>query len=464
MICVRMCEDKESKVKTNVKNSVRVLMTILLMMAGTGAAMAYNYAGTTVDKATRISRLDTLSAQSGSNYIRIEPEHLPATIIYTSSTAFGPIPMALVMSDTIEAERFFTNCQMGWKWVLEDAETVQNMEIKAHEDALLIIDPFVCQPTASDTTAEVCGSIEWRGRLFEESGNYHDTLVNAMGCDSVRTLHLTVYNPEDTEESAEAWDSIRLYDVTYTASGDYELTRQDAHECEFTHTLHLTIHTTYRDTAKAEGCQTATYKGVEYIQSGVIVLDTTVYEDGNRTIHVLKVTLDVCPHDTTLYFCAGQNTEHTEYTLEGNVIRYVQYMYESPAEWDYLNGVIKTQDDVNRRTLVDLPRAEQNLRAYYVGELTGVKSIKWSFRGKNETAYHVIQAGTEPQWMEEGVIAVSVRFVCGQMFYDDISMIYPDSEDIDLVDAESGGQKMLIDGQIVIIRNGVRYNLLGGRL
>jgi hypothetical protein len=54
------------------------------------------------------------------------------------------------------------------------------------------------QPTVGDTTATVCDSLKWHGHVYKQTGHYKDTLKNAAGCDSVVTLHLTIYPSIDT--------------------------------------------------------------------------------------------------------------------------------------------------------------------------------------------------------------------------------------------------------------------------
>ena len=436
-----------------------MLMVILLMM-GAISAYAYDAAGTTVDRATRVADVTTLSVQSGSNYIRIEPNHLPATIIYTSETLFGPIPAALAMSDTIEAERIFEDCQSGWKWELEVSDQAAIVEIKAHESALIHVSPFVCQPTSSDTTATACSSFEWRGATYDEDGDYSITLVNAAGCDSVRTLHLTIFKPIDTDTVAEAWDSLLWYGDWYDVSADYPMYLKDEHECEYTHTLHLTIHTTSRDTALAQGCLSAIFEEKKYTEEGVYALDTTVLTDGNRTIRYVEIELNNCPKDTTIFFCAGQNTEHEQIAADGSLFRYKQYNYTSPADWNYMEGVILDTED--GKTLVDLARAEENLYAYYVAPMTPVKSIVWSFRSASESIYHVIEAAAEAQWLEAGDVALTVRFLCGQTYYGGFS-----TRTEDLIDVQGDKvqcTKVLMNGRVVIVRDGVRYTILGTRI
>ena len=158
----------------------------------------------------------------------------------------------------------------------------------------------------------------------------------------------------------------------------------------------------------------------------------------------------------TVYFCAGQNTEHEELLEEAHVRRYIAYAYESPAEWDYMEGAILVRE--KERMQVDLRRAEQNLYAHYVNELTPVNSIRWSYRADGEADYRTLEVNDEPQWVETGTIAVTVRFVCGQFYTSDFET------DVIMVGGdrlEVSGKKVLENGQIVIIRGGKKYNLFG---
>ena len=110
---------------------------------------------------------------------------------------------------------------------------------------------------------------------------------------------------------------------------------------------------------------------------------------------------------------------------------------------------------------VDLHRAEQNLYAHYVNELTPVNGIRWSYRADGENDYRTLEVADEPQWVETGTIAVMVRFVCGQFytsdFEADVVMVSDDR-------LEVGGKKVLENGQIVIIRGGAKYNIFGLKL
>lgn len=488
-------------------HSIRLTVTVLLMTAA-GFGYAQQPAAITADKATRVTDTTLLTVQSGGNYVRIEPDYLPATIVYMTDAMFGPVPTAMLLAeDTIPAERFFEDCRSMWRWSVSEAEKSRIIEVRAHESALIRVEPYVCQATYSDTTAAECFGYEWRGEWYDESGDYPITLVNAAGCDSIRTLHLTIYKPEDTDSIADAWDSIVWYGSTYTESGSYPIELNDEHGCAYTHTLVLTVHTTYRDTNIVSECDSMEYQEKIYRETGLYTVDTT-YADGDRTIHFLDLTLgetireqkevtdwcgryeapsgaiytesgvyndtvyqqDGCPsililtlrykEDCTIYdtvyFCAGYNTEHLERTDDEHATRYIAYQYESPAEWNYMDGVIVSKEA--ERALVDLRRAEQNLYTHYVDSLSPVKSIVWTYRERTGSSYGVIEVKDEPQWLETGVVALTVRFVCGQMYTSDFTT--------DMLQAMTDGTpvKRIENGQVIILRGGRKYNLLGSTI
>lgn len=258
---------------------------------------------------------------------------------------------------------------------------------------------------AVDTVAKVCGtSFMWRGQNYAQSGNYPFAGVTKAGCDSTVTLHLTLGATTTGEETREAEGSYTWNGVTYSESGDYIYHTTNAAGCDSTAVLHLTIISNYQ------------------------------YE--------------------TVYFCPGQNTEHEEIVAPGLKRRYVTYSYESPAGWDYMEGAILSRE--HDRMQVNLHRAEQNLREHYVGNLTPVKSITWSYLPYGESDYRPLELENGAQWIPTGTVAVAVRFVCGQLYTSDFVT------DVKMVGGENAtGEKVLVNGQIMIIRNGKKYNILG---
>ena len=73
-----------------------------------------------------------------------------------------------------------------------------NNGITTCEDSLTV----TVLPTSSlvlDRT--VCDSMFFGGTNLTLSGTYYDTIPNAVGCDSVVTLNLTIYNSAATNDS-----------------------------------------------------------------------------------------------------------------------------------------------------------------------------------------------------------------------------------------------------------------------
>ena len=83
----------------------------------------------------------------------------------------------------------------------------------------------------------------WNGQPYNESGTYHDTLTNFVGCDSLLTLNLTIIDGILTEQYDTAcveftWTAGN--DSTYYQSGIYDYITGES-ECADTMRLHLVI-------------------------------------------------------------------------------------------------------------------------------------------------------------------------------------------------------------------------------
>ena len=315
-----------------------VMMLCCIAMTGVHAA---DYAGAATNEATDINDTVDLFVQEGSNYIKIEPRHLPATIYYLPDSAFGPIPSAvLVAGDTLAAALQLADCQMQWQWEVAESAEAKVIEIAAKENARIVVFPYVCHttysdtiavvcggmewggewraqtgdyiltytnaggcdslrtlhltvnnPTSSDTAAVVCGGMEWGGEWRAQTGDYTLVYTNAGGCDSVRTLHLTVNNAQPTDTTATAWDTFAWYGRTYAQTGDYTVEKIDANGCDYTHTLHLTIHTTSVQYEHVNACDSMELKGEMITTSGEWLMDTIYTDDGNRVLNYLVVTM-----------------------------------------------------------------------------------------------------------------------------------------------------------------------------
>lgn len=384
-------------------------MMICLLLAASSMLCAEELvpAGITADKATRIVEPMTLTVQSGSNYIRFDEERLPAVITYTSSEAFGPIPAALALGETIKAELVFADCGMAWRWTVEKGEGDKIVEIKAHENASILAVPYTCAPTYGEQFETACDSLLWHEEWRKASGDYEYVTKNADGCDSIITLHLTIHHATKGDTAVTACKTFVWHGTTYTESAEPTITLTNSHGCDSIVTLHLTIEQN-------------------------------------------------CGSYDTAYFCRGFNTEHEELMAGGVIRRYRPYVFESPAEWDYMEGVIVERE--HDRALVDLRRAEKNLYAHYVGQLTPISSIRWSVQYDGKGQYEPLTVTNDPQWIATGHVAVQVCFLCGELYNTEFPT------DIDQVSQEMVSIKRIENGRVVIIRGGAKYDMFGTKI
>lgn len=105
----------------------------------------------------------------------------------------------------------------------------------------------VLQPTSSSFSQTICNgeSVVFDGNTISTTGAYTRTIPNAVGCDSVITLNLTVLNPvvTNTTHAMCAGDSYDFNGETLTQAGTYYDTLISVQSCDSVVILELTIGT-----------------------------------------------------------------------------------------------------------------------------------------------------------------------------------------------------------------------------
>ncbi len=432
-----------------------IIFTLLIAVCATGQTPTP--AGTTADRATRVMEAMTLSVQPGGNYMRIASANLPAVITYMPDTAFGPVPVAIMEDDTLEAKIRFDECAMTWTWEVGFDERPKILEVRAHENALVNVTPTVCPANTDTVVDDAQDSYEWYGTVYTESGVYtHENTTQY--CSWTDTLHLTVHYscPANTDTVVDdAQDSYEWYGTVYTESGVY--THENTTQyCSWTDTLHLTVHYSCpanTDTVVDDAQDSYEWYGTVYTQSGIYTHENTKGDcSWTDTLHL---TIIRNLKDTTLYFCPGM---HEEGVVEDDEWRidYRAYQLEMPSPDWYMEGVIlETQAD---KALVDFRRAEQNLKEHYQLPFVPITSIVWTFRSADDSESHAMEIKNEPQWVEAGTVSLIVRFLCGAPYYSSFTT------DVEEVESLSRPVKVMENGTVVIIRGGKRYNVLGSRI
>ncbi|MBR1923165.1 MAG: hypothetical protein IJ838_05395, partial [Paludibacteraceae bacterium] len=185
-------------------------------------------------------------------------------------------------------------------------------------DSICTLHLTINHPTTSDTTAVECTSFVWHGTEYTTSGDYDWTTTNVAGCDSTRTLHLTINHPTTSDTTAVECTSFTWHGTEYTSSGDYDWTTTNVAGCDSIRTLHLTInHSTTSDTTAVE-CTSFTWHGTTYTSSGDYDWTTTNVAgcDSVRTLH-LTINQSTTS-DTTAVECTSFTWHGTEYTTSGD--------------------------------------------------------------------------------------------------------------------------------------------------
>ena len=93
-----------------------------------------------------------------------------------------------------------------------------NNGINSCQDSVTI---YVLPTSTLAIDTAVCDSMFFAGNNITTSGLYYDTLPNAVGCDSIVTLNLTIYNSSATIDSTTSCDSAVWNGNVYTTSGIY---------------------------------------------------------------------------------------------------------------------------------------------------------------------------------------------------------------------------------------------------
>ena len=155
----------------------------------------------------------------------------------------------------------------------------------------------VCLPSTSNDTLTACDSLIWNGVKYSTSGNYSTIFAggNAQGCDSTAFLNLTVNYASTKDSTVAACDSFAWNGNKYFTSGNYSrfFPGGGFTGCDSTDNLHLTIkHSTGSDTT-ASACNSFTWNGVTYYNTGdkKYILTNAVGCDSIRTLHLTITSL-----------------------------------------------------------------------------------------------------------------------------------------------------------------------------
>jgi hypothetical protein len=175
---------------------------------------------------------------------------------------------------------------------------------------VITLDLTIKHSTKSTDVQSACDSYKWiDGVTYTSSNNTATyTVKNAAGCDSVITLDLTIKHSTKSTDVQTACDSYKWIDgVTYTSNNNTAThTLQNAVGCDSVVTLDLTINHSSKGTDVQTACDS--YKWI----------DGVIYTSSNNTATYTLKNADGCDSVVTLNLTI--NTVDVSVSLAGNVL------------------------------------------------------------------------------------------------------------------------------------------------
>jgi hypothetical protein len=172
-------------------------------------------------------------------------------------------------------------------------------------DSVITIDLTIHYNTTHAMIEEACESFESPSGEYTwtTSGIYNDTIPNAIGCDSIITIDLTIhYNTEHsmTQLACESFES-PSGEYTWTTSGTYNDTIPNANGCDSVLTINLTIGHPATGTDTRTACGSYTWiDNVTYTASNTTAMHTVHTAAGCDSVVTLNLTIDNVNLATTL--------------------------------------------------------------------------------------------------------------------------------------------------------------------
>lgn len=197
-----------------------------------------------------------------------------------------------------------TNCDSytspsGQNWTISGTymDTIANA---VGCDSVITVNLTIHNSSTNSIVTTVCGSYTSpSGLIWTTSGTYMDTISNVIGCDSVITVDLTVNNSSTSTIAAMACDTYTSPSgMIWTTSGTYMDTIPNAMGCDSVITVNLAINNT-SSTISPAACDTYTSpSGQIWTMSGTY-MDTIPNMMGcdsvvtiNLTINTVDATVD----------------------------------------------------------------------------------------------------------------------------------------------------------------------------
>ena len=278
-------------------------------------SQSYKYAWSTGDTTSSIS----VAPDSTTTYLVTISNGIHSCV--DSVTVFVNDPQFSFAQDSIAGcDTVTVNAGSGWNsYSWYNGDTTQSVSFTTTGmKVLTVTDSIGCTATDSIyvtvntyvTTAisdTSCDQYTWSqtGITYGSSGTYRDTVPTAVGCDSIISLNLVIYNLDTVRLIVVSCDSFNWPQtgLTYASSGLYQDSLINSQGCDSILLLDLTITQTTSSIISAAACDSFTWllNGMTYNSSGVYS-DTITNSQGCDSIIYLNLTINTLsyqlPQDT----------------------------------------------------------------------------------------------------------------------------------------------------------------------
>ena len=263
--------------------------------------------------------------------------------------------------------------------------------------------------------------------LLTESTVYpYDTIQYAAGVYHILKYRVTILESKSHYETVEACESYTWNGETYTKSGDYVYTTTATNGCDSIVTLHLTINQSVATEETVFACDSYEWNGSTYTTSGDYTYTTAT---ANGCDSVVSLHLTIYQSETaeeTVVACDSYEWNGTTYTESGD------YTYFSAAD----NGCDRIV--TLRLTIHQSETVEETVVA--------CDSYSWNGATYTESGDYTYITTTDNGCDRVEILHLTID-ICSAV------------EDVPATSEEI--RKILQGDQILILRNGQTYNLLG---
>ena len=256
-------------------------------------------------------------------------------------------------------------------------------------DSVVTLNLTVNQPTTSSFSVTICApaTYDFNGQILGSTGTYTSTLINAVGCDSVVTLNLTVNHP-----TASSFSATICAPVTYDfngqilgSTGNYTSTLINAVGCDSVITLQLTVNEPSSSAISSTICAPATYDfNGQTLGSTGTYTSTLINAVGCDSVITLNLTVNqpsnIFITDT---ICAPLQYTVGSQTLSASGTYNITLMNQAGCD---SNITLNLHIDQDLLSIIQQPQARQlllNDTGIFAVEVSGARNYRWQHKQGN---------------------------------------------------------------------------------